>query len=438
MSLLLLLAGSGVAPVSGGVSGPGGSTVQIDFSPTTDPFADPVWVEITEQVRFAAGITIRRGRSSELDDFQAGRASFTLDNRTRLFDPTYTAGAYYGNLKPLRRCRIRVAYNSVTYELFSGFVTGWPQVYGGPADREATVPVDLVDGFGVLALASLFDSDAFTLDSGTLGVLDEDRLGVSGADAPIDGYSGDVAQTLLESVNYPDVECDTGLSQVTSDVPTEPLLATLKQLEKSEDGFFYISANGTATFLQRTARQSLTRISTSQTTFDDDGTDSPYADITLSYDDQRLYNDVRRTGSSGQVQSSENAASISSYFRRTHEATLLTVDDLVTRDLAALFLDRYKEPGVRVPSLRIPVTSDPAVLFPAAVGRELLDRVTVRRTPQNVGSVYAAEQLVEGITHSFDTKQWTTTLSLSPAFITDWFTLDSASLGELDVDRLGG
>lgn len=430
----LLLDGEGL---TGGVAGPGGSTIQVDFSPSTDPFDTPVWVDITTHVRFLAGVSISRGRSSELDDFQAGRASFTLNNRSRLFDPTYTAGTYFGNLKPLRRFRIRASSATDIFNLFSGFILGWPQVYGDQSDREATVPVTLVDGFGVLALATLFDSDAFTLDSSTLGVLDEDRLGVSGADDPQDGYSGDLAQSLLDAVGYPDVSCDTGLSVVTSDVPSGPVLSKLKQLEKSEDGFFYIAGDGTATFLQRTARQTLSRIVISQATFDDDGTDVGYASVTFDYNADHIYNDVRRTGTSDQPQSAEDPDSISSYFRRTSEETLLTTSDAVTRDLAAVFLDRHKDPIVRVGALTVPVAELPSVLFTAA-GRELLDRVTVRRTPQDVGSVYSSEQLVEGIVHSFDTKQWTTTLQLSPGFITAWFTLDSESLGVLDEDQLGG
>lgn len=425
--------------LSGGVSGVGGSSILIEFSPTTDPFETPVWVDITSSVRFLAGVTMTRGRSTEFDDFQAGRCTFTLDNRDRLFDPTYTAGTYYGNLLPLRRFRVRASFESTTYDLFAGFILGWPQEYADQSDADATVPVTLVDGFGVLALATLYDSAAaFTLDSATLGVLGEDRLGVSGADAPVDGYAGDLAQTLLDAVGYPDVACDTGLSLVTSDVPTGSVLSKIKQLEKSEDGFFYIAGDGTATFLDRTSRQTLTRISTSQATFDDDGTDAPYGSIAFDYNADQIYNDVRRTGTSGQAQTAEDATSIQSYFRRTSEETLITVDDGVTRDLATVFLDRHKDPLVRVGQITVPVGADPATLFPAAVGRELLDRVTVRRTPQDVGSVYASEQLVEGITHSFDTKQWTTTLQLSPGFITAWFTLDSSTLGVLDEDQLGG
>jgi hypothetical protein len=411
--------------------------VYIEFSPTTRPLETPVWVDITNRVRFASGVKIQRGRSSELDEFQAGRASFTLDNRDRLFDPSYAAGTYYGNLKVLRRFRIRAYWDGTTYELFTGFIQGWPQV-GDQSNNEGTVPVSLIDGFGLLAVATLFDAAAFTLDSATLGVLDVNRLGVSGDDDPVDQLSGVRAEDILTAAGWPDIACDDGESQVTSATPTGNILAYLRQLEKSEDGFFYMAGDNTATFLARSARQTVTRISTSQATFDDDGTDLSYSWLEFTNDLENLYNDVRRTGVSGTEQAVEDDDSIGDYYRRSNSETLLVTEDAVAADLAALFLDRYKQPIQRVPDLRVPVGADPSSLFPAVLGRELLDRVTVRRTPQAVGSVNATENLVETITHDFDSVEWVSTFSLSPGFITDFFTLDSASLGELDVDRLGG
>jgi hypothetical protein len=220
--------------------------------------------------------------------------------------------------------------------------------------------------------------------------------------------------------------------------PTGNILDYLRQLEKSEDGFFYIAGDNTATFLDRYARQTVTRISTSQITFDDDGTDLGYSYVEFTHDLERLYNDVRRTGESGIEQTAEDPDSIHDYFRRSDSETLLVVDDAVVADLATLFLNRYKDPIQRVPGISVPVGNDPATLFPGVLGRELLDRVTVRRTPLGVGTVNLSENLVEAIEHRFDSTDWRSTFQLSPGFITDFFTLDSATLGELDVDRLGG
>lgn len=438
MSLLLLLGGAGAAtpPVGSGVSGPSGTTLHFEFSPTTGPLDPPVWVDISTSVRVANGVTTNRGRSTELDSFTAGRASFTLDNRTRLFDPSYAAGTYYGNLKPLRRFRIVVTYASVTYTRFTGYILGWPQKYD-ISNREAVCPVQLVDALGLLALASSGDN-AFVLDSATEGVLDSDRLG--GEDGEIvQELSGERVTRVLDMAGWPGSErdIDDGLSMVSADFPSGGVLSYLQTVERSEDGFLYASADNQVTFLDRNSRQTLSRISTSQVTFDDDGTDSKYSGLSYSYDADNLYNDVRLTGDSGVEQSVEDSTSIDSYFRRAFSDTILTLPDDVVRDLATLKLLRYKDPILRCPQITVKPPADPTVLFPAILARELLDRVTVRRTPQGVGSVNATEQLIEGVADQFNSKEWVTTLQLSPGFITSFFTLDSATLGVLDEDLLG-
>jgi hypothetical protein len=207
-------------------------------------------------------------------------------------------------------------------------------------------------------------------------------------------------------------------------------------LEKSEDGFFYISATGVATFLDRSSRQTLTRMTVSQATFTDDGTIA-YSDIGFGFNADNLVNDVRRSGVQDVQQTVTDPTSIQTYFRRSSSEDLLVSDNTVARDLAAVYLDRYKEPIFRVGGVKLMASRSEAV-FVAAVGRELLDLVTVERTPQGIGTTYTADQLVDGIEHSFNQHDWQTTLSLSPAFITDYFTFDSADLGVLDEDRLGG
>ena len=42
-------------------------------------------------------LDFRHGRSKAADDFQPGSGSVVLDNRDSQFDPTNTAGPYYGN-----------------------------------------------------------------------------------------------------------------------------------------------------------------------------------------------------------------------------------------------------------------------------------------------------------------------------------------------------
>jgi hypothetical protein len=134
-----------------------GVTLTIEVGFASNPqvsMASTVWTEITSFVR---GFQTKRGRSSELDTFQAGTCTMTLSNRDRRFDPNYTTGPYFGNLLPMRRVRIRATYSGTTYNMWSGFVDDWPQEYD-VGNRDASVTVGCTDGFGVLARLRLPDS----------------------------------------------------------------------------------------------------------------------------------------------------------------------------------------------------------------------------------------------------------------------------------------
>lgn len=134
-------------------------TVEVGFSYSGTPglqpigglFANVTWTDVSAYVR---DVQISRGRSSELDQFQAGSASIVLSNADRRFDPEYASGPYYGSLTPMRPLRVRAKYLSgTTTSIFTGFVDGWPQAYVNPSD--STVTLNCSDAFKVLNLINL-------------------------------------------------------------------------------------------------------------------------------------------------------------------------------------------------------------------------------------------------------------------------------------------
>jgi hypothetical protein len=129
-------------------------TAIVEVAFTDGPYvAYPTWTAITSYVR---EITVRRGRASEVENFEAGTATLVLDNRDRRFDPFYTSGPYYGNLLPRRQIRIRATNNSTTYDVFRGYVEGWP-VTLTDAGYDSTVTVQAYDTLGLLADEELPD-----------------------------------------------------------------------------------------------------------------------------------------------------------------------------------------------------------------------------------------------------------------------------------------
>jgi len=105
----------------------------------------PTWTDVTQYVRHANGVDITRGRSDPWSHFTAGRLTLTFSNRDRRFDSLYSAGPYFGNLKPGKQIRVTCTWSAVTYDLFRGFVGTWPQEFSN-AGKDATVTVDCYDG----------------------------------------------------------------------------------------------------------------------------------------------------------------------------------------------------------------------------------------------------------------------------------------------------
>jgi hypothetical protein len=128
--------------------------VKVEIGFNDGPYvASPSWTDITSYVR---EISIRRGRSDEFQDFDAGTASLTLDNRSRIFDPTNTAGTYYGKLLPRKQIKITATNNGTVYPVYRGYITGWPMSIT-EAGFDATVTLECYDALGLLANEELPD-----------------------------------------------------------------------------------------------------------------------------------------------------------------------------------------------------------------------------------------------------------------------------------------
>lgn len=123
----------------------------VEVSFTTGALEPPAWVDIAHDVR---GWDTQRGRRRELERFQPGRATVVLSNLSRQYDSVNAAGPWYGNLKPMRRMRIRETFNGVTWPIFDGYVDKWHLDYPGTG-KDATATVIATDGFKIFARTDL-------------------------------------------------------------------------------------------------------------------------------------------------------------------------------------------------------------------------------------------------------------------------------------------
>lgn len=143
-------------------------TVKIGFSTSAGNNTIPINSTITAIVytdvsSYVRDISIKRGRSSELDDFTTGNCRVTFDNRQRVFDPENTAGPYYGKLTPGRPILIEAtAPGGIAEGIFQGYIDQWDQQYENPKDAVAAVTAS--DAFKVLNLLTLRSAWDYYID----------------------------------------------------------------------------------------------------------------------------------------------------------------------------------------------------------------------------------------------------------------------------------
>jgi hypothetical protein len=102
--------------------------VEFAFSKSSGSY---VYQNISAYVR---SIDFGRGKSRDLDVYQAGSINVVLDNNTRAFDPQYS-GTFSSEVKPAGA--IKITINGVVQ--FQGFISDWSFDYQPGGDATATI-----------------------------------------------------------------------------------------------------------------------------------------------------------------------------------------------------------------------------------------------------------------------------------------------------------
>lgn len=128
-------------------------TPKVSIAFNDGPYvASPTFTDITEYVY---SVDIYRGRRDNYSQF-IGTASVVLNNNSRIFDPFYTSGTYYGKLLPRRQIKIEGISNSVTYSVFRGYVDGFPASWD-QAGLNATTTLSCFDAISLISAELLPD-----------------------------------------------------------------------------------------------------------------------------------------------------------------------------------------------------------------------------------------------------------------------------------------
>jgi hypothetical protein len=193
----------------------------------------------------------------------------------------------------------------------------------------------------------------------------------------------------------------------------QSVLEELRNAELGEQGFLFIAKDGTITMLQANY-QGISPYNVVQATFDDDGTDLPYRDITVDYSETFLYNEVQGSVVDGELYTDDDATSISRYGKRTLSIPALpivTPGDITS--IAANLLAAYKDPITRITSLTTYLTS--TAVIAATLSLDLGALVRILRTHPGGGARLDQQLQVQRLQFSARPGQaWTATIGVAP------------------------
>jgi len=339
-----------------------------------------VLVDVSEYVR---DFNTNRGKSRELDRFQAGQASVSFNNSQRVFDPTFEASPFFGQIEPRRQIVITVD-DVIQYE---GTIDDWNIDYERGGNSVATAVA--FDGIANLANITLEDftptgavveSKRFILDDSEKGELDNSNNLLDGEDAAL--TTGRAINSALDNIGWPEEnrELDTGLAVVEGN-PIEDGTIVLDYLQKvatSEPGGVFISKSGDVRFIERNAGFLETK-----PLFADDGTGIPYSVVSVVFGTELLFNEVTVSNSTDEV-SAVNQTSVNLYGKRdlTRETVLNSTEQL--NQLADFIVGKFGEPEFRFEVIEVDLSNLNASQREQMIDLELGDFVQVKFTPNDI------------------------------------------------------
>ena len=365
-------------------------------------------VDVTGDVN---STVVRRGSESQLiPTVNVGSATVQLNNENRKYDPTYTAGPYFGNISPGRR--VNIASGGIT--IFDGRIEDWDYTYD--VNGRSVAVIECVDGLGVLGRQ---DMDAFIATAGqTAGprltaVLDRAEVQWSAArslDTGISTLQGDSVAFGTNVLNYVQ-------SVVASEIA----------------GWLYVDRTGVLTFRSRHARLN----STAAVAFGGSAGIGINA-IQTSYGSELLFNRVSVGVAGGGTATVLAIDSQFSYGIRAYSApSTLLADTTQATNAAGYLAGIYSQPEFRVSLISVELAALSAAQQAQVLALDISSVVSVEFTPNGLGTAVTRDCIVSGISHDrLVTGSHLVTLSLGDADRRSVMQLDDTIFGVLDSNVL--
>jgi hypothetical protein len=374
----------------------------------TDATVIPV-VDLTPNVY---NISISRGRNIMRDTYEAGNATIRVLDPNSDFNPQNTASPYFGKLAPLRKIRVSATTATTSSWLFSGYVQDYKYTY--PQGQE-TGYVDIIatDAFRLFNMANVQ-----TIPDTSAGQTTSTRI-----------------EKILDYIEFPASmrSISTGLSTCIADPATaRTSLEAMKNAEFCEVGAFYMDAEGTAIFKNRT--EVVQSIGTTPTQFNQT-TGIPYKNLQFAFDDKLIINDVTFTRyGGGTTQEVFDNDSIAKYFPHSlNRPDLVAETDDIVLNVAREYVATRKETTIRIDAMTVDLL-DAAVPTDTMIELEFFDNVEITNV-QPDGSTIVKTLQVQGLKWDITPNRMTATVTtLEP--IADGFIIGSSLFGIIGTSTL--
>jgi hypothetical protein len=380
--------------------------------------------EFAPMLEYSKAVSVNRGRREIGDQFSAGTMTFTLDDTLAggILNPLYSNSPYVDpagqfTLAPLRRVSFgRYDSTNTFIALFVGQIVNYDYSY--ELGNNNMVTVYCADDFYLLAQTTMAEFNVSEeLSSARLtAVLDLPEVAYPAASRNIatgtQTLGGAAAYTVADGTN---------------------VKAYIDQIQAAEQGRIFMSRTGVINFDARIGAT----LSGSVADFHDDGTNTPYNNLAITYNADQIINRASIThlgATSPQV--ADDLASQAKYLIQSTSIT----DSLLHNDAAALDLANYLLVGEPEPTYT-GVQTDYLMLTTAQ--RENLalvdigDTITIENTL--TGGPVAQELSIEGIEHRIDfVTGHRVTYYTAPTVIIYELILDNAVYGTLDASNALG
>lgn len=383
---------------------------QLDVNILSDSAS--IIVDVSDQIN---RIETKRGRNALNDQFQTGTLTLRIIDQNGDFNPQNPSSPYYTYLTPMKKVQITATYSSVTYSIFTGYITSYVTTYPREAEDVAYTTIQAVDAFRLAFNAQI---------STVTGAADGD-------------LSGTRIDQILNQIDWPATmrDIDAGLTTLQTDPGTNrTALQAMQTVGDSEYGALYVDESGNFVFQDRAVTAG--SIGNTPTVFNDDGTGISYVDAQWILNDVLIFNKATISRLGGTAQVAIDQDSIDKYFLHSYFLDgLLMQTDAVALDYAQAYVASRAETSIRVDSVTLDLyTPNYNSGIIAALNLDFFDPITVSTT-QPGGSVLSKTLQIFGVAMNITPNSWKTTFTtLEP--VIDAFILNNSIYGTLDYNVL--